>query len=184
MAKIDLSTIENYETMTPEEKIAALESIELPDPATAVDNSENIRLKNALNKASSEAASYKKKLQEQIQKHMSEDERKEAERKEQQEQMEQELKTLRQEKMVAGYKASYIAMGYEETLAEDTAKALANGEMDKVFSNQKLALEATKKALREENLGKQPPLSNGKPLTPQEIEDQQTAKLEKAMWGY
>lgn len=177
--KIDTSSIANYENMTPEEKIAALEAMEIPETVKE-DKTDTLKLKNALNKATSEAADYKRQLQE----HMSEEQRKELERKEAQERMVNELNTLKQEKMIAGYKATYLTLGYDEALAEDTAKALANGEMDKVFSNQKIAQENAKKTLREQELGKQPPLTNGKPLTPQEIEDQMTAKLEKAMYGY
>ncbi len=179
--KIDVSTIPNYETMTPEEKIAALEALDIPEQKE--DETTVQKLKNALNKASSDVAEYKKKLKEQAEAHMSEEEKKEAERKEREEQLQKELETLRQEKMIAGYKASYVSMGYEEMLAEETAKALVAGDMEKVFANQKVALEATKQALREESLDKQPPLSKGKTPTPKEIEDQQTARLERMMWG-
>ena len=56
MAKIDVSKIEGYDTMTPEEKLAALESFEYEDNATELE-----RYKNAVTKANSEAADWKKK---------------------------------------------------------------------------------------------------------------------------
>ena len=62
MAKIDVSGIENYQNMTPEEKVKVLEGLDIPE--SRVDNEETIKLKNALNKASSDVAAYKKKLQE------------------------------------------------------------------------------------------------------------------------
>ena len=59
MAKIDISTIEGYSEMTAEEKLAALEAFELPEP----DFTGWVQ-KDALDKAASEAASYKKQLRE------------------------------------------------------------------------------------------------------------------------
>ena len=175
MAKIDVSGIENYQNMTPEEKVKVLEGLDIPE--SRVDNEETIKLKNALNKASSDVAAYKKKLQE----HMSDEERKEAERKEAQEKMEQELNSLRHEKTVSGYKASYLSMGYPEELAESTAKALAEGDTATVFANQRTFMEDTKKALVADNLGKQPPLPQGKPLSSKDIEEQTQQKLREAM---
>ena len=63
MAKINTSAIEGYEAMSAEEKLAALEALDIPD----VD-----KIKSALDKATSEAAGYKKQLRER----MSEDEAK------------------------------------------------------------------------------------------------------------
>jgi hypothetical protein len=177
MAKIDFSGIENYENMTPEEKVAALEALEIPEQKPADNSGEMARLKQALNKASSDVASYKKKLTEK----MTEDERKEAERREAQEKLEKELSDLKREKIIAGYRASYMDMGYPKELAEDTANALADGDTAKVFANQKTFLESTKKALQEEALGKQPPLSQGKPLTSKQIEDQENEELRRTM---
>ncbi len=58
MAKIDTTKIEGYAGMTAEQKLAALEAFELPDNNSA----ELERLKNAVSKANSEAAEYKKQL--------------------------------------------------------------------------------------------------------------------------
>ena len=58
MAKIDTTKIEGYADMTAEQKLAALEAFELPDNNSA----ELERLKNAVSKANSEAAEYKKQL--------------------------------------------------------------------------------------------------------------------------
>ena len=59
---------------------------------------------------------------------------------------------LRKERAVAGYKASYLAMGYDEALAEDTANALFAGDNAKLFENQKKHMEAVEKKAREEAL--------------------------------
>ena len=174
MAKIDVSTIENYESMTPEEKVAALEAYTMPDAAP--DTTEVTRLKNALNKASTDVAAYKKQLQQR----MTDEEQKEAARKEAQENMERELADLKKEKLISGYKLQYMGMGYAEELADATAKAMADGDMATVFQNQKQFLEESKKAFREAEVDSQPAPSTGKPLSSKQIEDQITERLMKA----
>lgn len=175
MAKIDVSSIENYQNLSAEEKVAILEGYELPDAPT--DNGEMLKLKNALNKASSEAAGYKRQLQEK----MTEAERQEAERKEQEERMQSELTALKKEKTIAGYKSSYLSMGYAEDLANATALALADGDMQTVLNNQKAFLDAQKKALQADFVSSQPPLSKGNALSSKQIEDEQDKKLRMYM---
>lgn len=126
---------------------------------TAADESaaEIARLKNALAKANSEAADYKKQLRAK----MSDDEAAAAERDAKWAEMEAKLKALELEKTISTYKASYLAMnGYDEKLAEDTAKALAEGDMAKVFANQQKANAAYEKKLRAD-LVKQDPKPDG-----------------------
>ena len=54
MAKIDVTKIEGYDKMTPEEQIAALLGFEYDDGASEIE-----RYKNAATKANSEAAEWK-----------------------------------------------------------------------------------------------------------------------------
>lgn len=56
MAKIDTSKIEGYANMTPEQKLAALEGFEYEDNSAELE-----KQKNALSKANSEAAEWKRK---------------------------------------------------------------------------------------------------------------------------
>lgn len=137
MAKITES-IKGYDTMTPEEKLAALEALEAPEV-----NTDANKLKTQLSKANSEAAELKRKLAEK----MTEQEKKDAEAAEAQKKIMEELEGLRKDKAIAGYKASYLSMGYDEKLAEETAKALADGDMTKVFANQKAYQESHDKAV-------------------------------------
>lgn len=173
--KIDTTGIENYENMTPEEKVAALEGLDLPE-AQQTDNGEVTRLKNALNKASSDVARFKKSLQEK----MTQEEQDAAARKEAQEKMEEELNALRTEKAIAGYKNKYLKMGYSDELAESTAKALHSGDMETVFANQETFLDGTKKALQAAAINQQPGLASGKPMSAKDIEDEMTRKLFEA----
>lgn len=144
--KID---IENYESMSPEEKIAALEA-----------NYESAAKHKAVaDKNASEAASYKKQLREK----QTDEEAKAAEREAAAAEREAkfaevmaEVESLRHEKLVGTYITSYMAMGYDEKLAKSTAEAMAKGDTETVFKNQKLHLENREKALRTELLKQTP----------------------------
>jgi hypothetical protein len=128
------------EGMTLDDINAALEGIELP-----TDNSAEVeRLRNALSKSNSEAADYKKQLREK----MSAEELKAKEDAEKWDELIKERDALLREKTIAGHKANYLALGYEEKLAAETAEAMANGELDKVFANQKKHIEAVEKKVR------------------------------------
>ena len=139
---IDASTIEGFEGMTAEQKVEALLKLDLPDSSA-----ELARMKSALDKATSEAADYKKQLKGKL----TEDEAAAAEREAKWAEMEAKLKELETEKTISTYKASYLAMpGFDEKLAEETAKALAEGDMKAVFANQQKANSAYEKKLRAE----------------------------------
>lgn len=155
MPKIDTTKIENYANMTAEEKVKAFEAYEFE-----VDNSDVERLKTAVSKANSEAAEWKKKHNALL----SEEERKEAERLEAQQAIEKEIAELRKEKTVTENKAQFISLGYDEKLAGETANALADGNLSKVFENQKIFLEQIKKVQRAEALAgaSEPPAGTGK----------------------
>ena len=142
------------EGMTIDEINTALEGIELP-----TDNSAEIdRLKNALSKSNSEAANYKKQLNEKL----SAEELKAKEDAEKWDELIKERDALLREKTITGHKANYLALGYDEKLATDTAEAMANGELDKVFANQRKHIESVEKKIREEVLKDTPKPEGGK----------------------
>ena len=141
------------EGMSVEDIEKALEGIELP-----TDNSAEIdRLKNALNKSNSEAAEMKKQLREK----MSAEEIKAKEDAEKMDALIKERDALLREKTIAGHKAKYLALGYDESLANDTAEAMVNGEMDKVFANQKKHIESVEKKIRADVLKATPKPEGG-----------------------
>ena len=156
--KVDVSKIEGYEAMSAEDKIKALESFEFEAPKQA-DDGEVKKLREALSKTNSEAASLKRQLHEK----MSEAEKAEAERKDREQQIDEELKTLRKEKTIATLEKAYLAAGYPAELAAASAVAQADGDTDTVLRNQMTFLAETKKSLAAEALNKQPPLSVGNP---------------------
>ena len=155
MAKIDISMIEGYSEMTAEEKLAALEAMELPEP----DFTGWVK-KDALDKVASEAASYKKQLREKM---TAEEEKAEREA-EERAALQQRVQELEREKTIHEYVTSYLAMGYEESLAKTTAEALVAGDMETVFENQRSFAQAREKALRAEILKTTPrPMGGSEP---------------------
>lgn len=173
MPKIDINAIEGYENMTPDEKLAALEAYEYEAPP-AGNGTELEKLKNAVSKANSEAADLKRQLKAK----QTAEEQAEAERAATAKALQEELETLRKEKTVSTYKSSYLALGYDENLAEETAKAMADGKTDVVFSNQKAFNEAQKQAFIKETL-------EGTPRPqPGELGDKSITKEQFDVMGY
>lgn len=143
MPKIDTSKIEGYAEMTPEQKLAALEGYEYEDHSEELE-----RQKAAVTKANGEAAEWKRKHTALL----SEDEKKKQEDADKLTSMEKELAELRKGKVVSDYKAKFVAQGYSEELADETAKALADGDMTKVFANQQKFLADYAKGVKAEAL--------------------------------
>lgn len=141
--------IENYESMTPEEKVAALEAYE-PDMSGYVS-------KAVFDKKASEAAELGK----QLKSRMTEDETKAAEDAKERETLLARVKELEHEKLVHEYTSSYLAMGYDEKTAKASAEALANGDMETVFRLQKTHADTREKALKTEILKQTPPPAAG-----------------------
>ena len=136
MAKIT-DRIAGYAEMSAEDKLKALEALEEADNSAELE-----RMKNAVSKANSEAAAWKKKHNELL----GEEERKKQEQADHLAQVEKELADLRREKTISEYAAKFLGMGYEESLAKETAQAMADGDAEKVFANQVKFNDALKKA--------------------------------------
>ena len=174
--KIDTGSIEGYSEMTAEQKIAALETFEYED-----NSSELEKLKNAVSKANSEAAEWKKKHNALL----SEDEQKKQASDEAFKQMQEELESLRKNKTVSEYTAKYLAMGYDKDLASETAKAMAEGDMDKVFANGEKHKAALEKKIKE-NLMKDDPRpggSSGKSDSEDDLAVEKAKAIAKAKMG-
>ena len=142
------------EGMTLEDIENALKDIDLP-----TDNSAEIdRLKNALSKSNTEAADLKKQLREK----MSAEEAKAKEDADKYEEVVKERDALLREKTILNHKTQYLALGYDEKLANETAEAMVAGELDKVFANQKKHLDSMEKKIREDVLKDTPKPEGGK----------------------
>jgi hypothetical protein len=129
--------------MTAEEITKALETVDLYNGFVK---------KSVFDTTASEAAEWKKKHNALL----SDEERKEAERLESQKQIKAELDSLRKDKTVSESKAKFIGLGYDAKLAEETAKALADGDMEKVFTNQAVFIANHDKALKAQSLNNTP----------------------------
>jgi hypothetical protein len=161
----DFTKLDGYrEDMTAEEKLDLLKNWKPAEP----DLSGYIK-KELFDKKVSELAEIKKQLKEK----MTEDERKEAERLEAEAALKAEVEALRKEKTVSDSKSRFLALGYDETLATETAKALADGDMEKVFANQQIYIENVRKAERAALLAGDPKPPAGTPGGTVEITKEQ-----------
>lgn len=102
------------------------------------------KIKNAFNKASSDLADYKHKLQE----HQSDDERRASEQSELLKQLQEENAAFKRQTAIAENKAKFMSFGYADELAQKTAEALFDGDLETVFANHKTAWEAKEKEIR------------------------------------
>lgn len=148
--KISTEGIQGFAEMTADQKLSAVLAMDVPDP---VNLSQYVK-KETFDAKASEAAELSKKLKGK----MTEDEAAAAEKQAQWDSLQEQMKALqedneklKQERTESIYKAKYLAMpGFDEKLAEETAKAMAAGQMDKVFENQQKANEAYKKQVQAE----------------------------------
>ena len=172
--KIDTGKIAGYADMSTEEKLAALEGLELEIPAP--DHGEMQKLKEAVSRANSEAAEYKKQLRAKL----SDDEAKAAQDAEEREAILKELEGLKRDKAVGTYQAKFLSLGYDAQSAEKAAKALQAGDFDTVFAAQEAFIETAKKSAVAQSLKNQPSLTNGNPLGGENVENAMLSSLRKA----
>ena len=170
--KIDTSKIENFESMSAEEKLNALMGYEFEEPKPADNSSEITKLKAALSKANSESAEWKRQFREK----QTETERAEAERAEAEKALQDELKSLRRDKTVSGYTKQCMELGYDAALASECAEAMADGRFNDVFAIQQKFMEAKTKEIEAAALNKQPSLTPGTPPV-QSAEKAETNKM-------
>ena len=126
MAKVDITKIEGYEGMTPEEKIKALEAYEIED--VQPDYSGYVK-KDVFDKTASELAGVKKQLKEK----MTDDEAAKQKEQEEREELQSKYEKLLHDSEVSKNKAKLLARGYEEKLADDTAEAMVTGDLENSY---------------------------------------------------
>lgn len=150
MAKVDTTKIEGYDSMTAEQKLAALEAYDIPEP----DYSGYVK-KDIYDKTASDLADWKKRHNALL----SDEEKKKQAADEELSALRKQVEEMQREKLITGNKAQLLALGYDETLAAETAKAMAEGDNDKVFANQKKFLDSHDKAYKAQLMseGSKPP---------------------------
>lgn len=130
--KFDVSTIEGFEAMSAEEKLAALLNAELPEQ----DYTGYIK-KTDFDRVASQLADYKRQLREK----QGTEEAEAAARAEREAELQQKYDELLRKSTIAEHTARYVGMeGYTEELAKEAAEALADGDMNKVFEVQQRAI--------------------------------------------
>lgn len=174
--KIDTSKITGYAEMSAEEKLKALEELEIETPKDDTNEAKN--LKEALSRANAEAAEWKR----QFRAKQTEQERAEAERAEREKAVEEELRGLRRDKAVSGYVANCLALGYDKDLALRAAEAMADNDAATILACQQDFLESKRKELEMTALNKQPTITAGSPPTAQVAEAEAYNKM-RAAWG-
>ena len=124
MGKIDKASIEGFDTMSPEQQVAALLAYEYDDGADKLKAAEEsaAKLKAAVDKASSEAAGYKK----QLNARMSDEEKGAAALKA----MEERLAEYEKRDKINTAKAAFLAAGFDESAAEKAAVAFIGGDIE------------------------------------------------------
>lgn len=133
--KIDVAQITDYDSLSLEEKVAALENFEYDDHSEAVESLG--KYKDATDKATKEAAEYKKQLK------ALQDQQKTGNTKADATiaQLQEQVAELTRQNTISSYTAQYVALGYEAELAKATAIATADGDVATVFENQQKFLE-------------------------------------------
>ena len=170
--KIDITKIDGYESMTIEEKLNALEGYEF-------DTSGYVK-KDSFDKTASDLASYKKKYKELL----SAEEQAKLEREEELNQIQEELKTLKMEKQLSEMTSQYLSLGYEDDLAKSTAKAFIDGDMTKVFENQKLHQSNMEKKVKADILKDTPQPKEGNAKTGGMTKEQLRAMSPQERFAY
>ena len=132
------------EGMTLDDVSEALKGIELPKDQSG----EIEKLRQSLSKSNSEAKEWKDKFR------ATQDEasRKAEEEAENSKKLQEELENLKKERTIAGYKASYLGLGYSEKDADEIAAALAGGDTAKVLDVQKRHQEALEEKIKKDLL--------------------------------
>jgi len=132
------------EGMTSAEIETALAAIDVPKDESS--QKEIDRLTAALTKSNAEAAENKRKLHEK----QSEEERAKTEREEAMTALREEVESLKRDKLLAENKSQLLALGYDDSLATETATAMADGDTAKIFTNQKKFIEKQRSLIKAE----------------------------------
>lgn len=145
--RINTAEIEGYDSMTAEEKVAALEGLDVKDTETEQ------HYKELVSKANSEAKKYKdaaRASEDKLKAKMTDEERAKQEHDDRIKELETENASLKRDKDVLHKTNHYKSLGFSDELAKETAEAFVDGNFDQVEKNQLKAHADFEKAVREE----------------------------------
>lgn len=168
--KIDTSSIEGFDSMSPEDKVNALLELELND------NTEEItKLKSALSKSNSENADYKKKMKEK----MSEDERLKTEQEEKTKELEARVAEYEKKEKIASCSIELAKLGYKDDVLANASQALADGDLNSFFKMHTQFLDMRDKEIKSKALENMPNPSAGDPVKTKTAEEKEMEQLRK-----
>lgn len=168
MATIDTSGIENFDSMTDAEKVSALLAFQYDDGAEKLKAAEenSARLKAAMDKATSEAAGFKKQLKEKMSAEELKQQESESAIKEMQDKLaesEKRLAEFEQREKISTAKAAFLGGGFDEATAADAANAFITGDIEKMSAAVKKFRESIEVSTKSKLMGSNPkPESGGK----------------------
>ena len=159
MAKIDVSGIENFDTMSAEDQVKALLGFEFDDGAAKIKEIEEkaAKQKAALDKATSEAAGYKKQLNE----HLSDEERAKQENESTLKALQDELAELKKREEISKTTAMFLSNGFDETVSADAADAFFSKDIEKMSGALKKYRESIETQIKAKLIGGTPKPESG-----------------------
>lgn len=160
MPKIDTSKISGFDNMTDEQKLTALLGLDIPEE---MDKTKWVP-KSTLDAKLTELADLNKKYRGKL----TEEEKTAADRAAQDAAKDAEIadwkgkyESAQKQLNINNYKTGYMALGYDEKLAQETAEAIADGKMDVVLANGKKHQEALTAKIKEELMRGDPKPNGG-----------------------
>ena len=147
MAKIDTSKIEGYADMTAEEKLAALEGYDIPEP-----DMKGFVTKAQFDKTASELASWKKKHNALA----AQGENVQNAQNEEIETLKQTVAALQKNEKINAQTVQLTALGYDAELAKATATAMVDGDFSTVLLNQQKFITEHDKSYKAQLMGGTP----------------------------
>lgn len=155
--KIDTSLIEGFEEMSAEEQLEALKSYEFEDVEALKKDKANY--KKRIDELTAELSKKKKEGS----KNLSEAEQALEDLKAEKAELQEKYDELVKASSIASNKSKYLKLGFDEALAEDTATALADGDMEKVFANLEKHQASFEKKLKADAMRGATPSDKGAP---------------------
>ena len=159
MATINTEQISGFNEMSPEEQVKALLGYEFDDGAKALKDAEDraAKLKAAVDKASSEAADYKKQLNAKL----SDEELKQQETAATMQAMQEKLAEYEQREKLSTAKAAFLGGGFDEATAAAAAGAFIAGDIEKMSAAVKKFRETIVASAKSELMGNAPKPDGG-----------------------
>jgi uncharacterized phage infection (PIP) family protein YhgE len=157
MPSIDTTAIENFDTMDADQLREFIKGFTYEDNAQALADAQTQaqKNKNAFDKAAHDLADYKKKLKTALgdladvqANSATQIEETKTRADEQIAEMQKQIAEFQRDKTIAQHTARYVALGYDEALAAETATALSDGDLEKVFANQQAFMAEHDKAIK------------------------------------